>query len=1465
MKTALNRRMWGFILLYILLYSLSLVWNSRGLFVWITPVAPLSACIACCLLYRYMSLFRGAVVWIAAGLLLWVVNDLLWITAPYALNPDFLKGTAAENTRLVMAGIVKLLLIAGMFRCYLVNIRGVARLHMLLDQLMSLACVSGALWFLYGEGHISQLAAMEPEAMLDLLLTVSPLVMLSLLILVWAYMERESRTVCFFLLLGGLALCNLGDLFIHFYDGGVQAAGMDAVYKAGLMAIAASVPAVMSFPPKALPRESGVWGLGDPTLPPSLLYLLFPLLVLGFHGFSLMSVLFFALLFLVYLSVRLYGKQIRTVRRMLAREKEYNDRLRLYEDVIEQLPLSIMIFDTEGRIEYVNPYYSEVTGFAAEEVVGRRPIELCGRMSRQAFYYDLWEKVCLKGSWQGELTNVKKSGEEYDESVLISAIRDGEGRMAHFVGIKEDVSEYKRVRRELSDQLYFTSQLIDSIALPLYYLDINGDFLGCNLAYTEAFGAHEEELLGLNARAIRTISAEHYEMLKGMWEEVRATDYVVTRLVENMEYADGTRRDVLYSVSGYRRSDGAVGGFLGIITDISALADKEREIASNRNFLNVLINHIPSMIYVKNAETLSYEMANSGLLQAYGLTAEAFQGMTDFDLFPAERAKRFREVDRRVLTEGQLYSEIEVEGDAGGGDAVRYVRTSKLPILGTDGKPQFLLGLGEDITESVEKEEKLKRALQLAEEATAAKSQFLANMSHEIRTPMNAILGMAHLALKTDLSPRQRGYISKIHNAGTSLLGIVNEILDFSKIEAGRLELEEIPFHPADVLARAFELFSQAAYDKGLELSFDLAPAVPLMLSGDPLRLGQVMTNLVGNAVKFTDRGEIAVRIESGGIVDHRIKLRISVSDTGIGMSKEQVSRLFHAFTQADSSTTRKYGGTGLGLAISRRLVEMMGGNLWVESEPERGSRFTFTAWFGILSSETGGQRMLPAGPRPLKMLVVDRNPGARERMAKALESFGCNVATAAGAAEAVEVLENGSGERFDAVFLDERADDSGGSGTVRRIKRHSERRPSPAVVLMTSRDREEWLDPADTARVDEILFKPVNPSALFDTIMLLFGQGRGRLLHSVSPDSNLGLAGIKVLLAEDNEINQQIAAELLRGQGIEVEIAGNGAEALARFEEMPPDDPYRLVLLDLQMPVMDGYEAASRIRARSCSVPIIAMTARTLPEERERCLMLGMNDHIAKPIDPDILFGAIRRWVPGGTKAVPEPRVLRESASGFGTGALGMLATAGLDTAGGLRRAGGRTELYRSLLLQYAENQLGIVEAVSAAFRAGDRTEAGRLVHNLKGVSGNIGATDIREQTALLGRELSADKSGALTEALLLRLEESALHLSHRIRAAFGGELGEASASLYPAEETGSGQNEQERLGLLTALLRDSDSEAVAVYASLRSWLRERVGPEGETELDRAVRTFEYDRALELLERTPVAAGLLKKEDSDG
>jgi signal transduction histidine kinase/DNA-binding response OmpR family regulator/HPt (histidine-containing phosphotransfer) domain-containing protein len=794
----------------------------------------------------------------------------------------------------------------------------------------------------------------------------------------------------------------------------------------------------------------------------------------------------------------------------------------------------------------------------------------------------------------------------------------------------------------------------------------------------------------------------------------------------------------------------------------------------------------------------------------------------------------------------------------------------------------------EDISIRKQQEVELKIARDKAQEAAQTKSDFLANMSHEIRTPMNAIIGLSNLVQKTELNPRQRDYVQKIHQSGKHLLGIINDILDFSKIEAGKLTVEKIDFSLQSVLDNVLTLVAEKAHAKGLELIFNIAADVPQRLVGDALRLSQILINYANNSVKFTDKGQIEIVLRIDERKDDELQLYCAVRDTGIGLTPDQIKLMFQSFQQADSSTTRKYGGTGLGLSIAKKLAELMNGTVGVESVAGEGSTFWFTGWLGV-SHQAPHYRNPVHNLRAKRILVIDDNEAASIVLVDLLEHMGLEVMAAASGEAALECIQQQAvvGKPFELLLIDWQLSGIDGVETARRIKELNI--PLAHMVMVTGYDTDSLLPLAAAIGINQVLLKPVNPAKLAEALMSFYAndaqphslglepQGKS-LLELVS-----SIAGSNILLVEDNEINQLVATELLAEGNVTVEVANNGKEALDMILARPTH--WDVVLMDMQMPVMDGVTATIEVRKTISAeqLPIVAMTANAMVQDKEKCMAAGMQDFVTKPIDPDILWETLLRVI--RPKAKIQETIVLTKVSQIGSNATvsssavvvanlnatnaaaSVLAKAtvatpsvltpvvpvvieqfvlptgiqGLDSALGLRRVSGKIVLYETILRKYIAGQATVVDELRAAVENQDFELAKRLAHTTKGVSGNIGATEVQDIAAEIEAGL-----GEGVDAVVILDQLTVLH------SALAPLLQSLAACLPQDAKTVAVTIDREKLAELRAQLTDflkaDDSQAADLFEEHAS-LFKAAWPEQFKSLETDLKNFDFDQAFQTLE----------------
>jgi|GEM_PF-1623990 len=989
-------------------------------------------------------------------------------------------------------------------------------------------------------------------------------------------------------------------------------------------------------------------------------------------------------------------------------------------------------------------------------------------------------------------------------------------------------------------------------------LDAEGNVTSCNRAASRLFGHDEATARGQSLTALLGWPVQRRDLP----ENDVAQEHV-------LRHQDGTLLDVEASVSPIRADDGSLLGRAVILRDIRPQKAQQATILQLNATLERQVQERTAQLeatatlqraVVDQAGYAIIATDAQGTITLFNPEAERLLGYSAREMIgqhtPAVLHDAAELGARAAALSAQLGLEIApglpffAASTAGGhsyeaewtylckGGERLPVRLKVSPLPGVNGAGGGFLAIAIDQREALSRRQAMQQARELAEAASQAKGQFLANMSHELRTPMNAILGMLQLLRRTQLNYLQADYAGKAETSARMLLGIVNDVLDFSRIEAGKLVLEEQPFALDELLRELGVVLSAAIGGRDLELLFDIEPGVPMRLMGDAMRLRQVLLNLGGNAVKFTESGEVVLRVRRVVDAQGLGHLEFTLRDTGIGMTAAQCERVFNSFEQAETSVARRYGGTGLGLAISQRLVHLMGGALTLESEPGVGSEFRFSLPLPAALEQPLRNALPTTDSAPLRILIVDDNASARQIAATLVRSFGWQPTLAEdgeAALRSVDALQ-GTGQRFDVVFIDWRMPGLDGWTVSERIRsRHGPGNP-PLIIMASAHGREALAQRLETEAsvIDGFLSKPVTASMLFDAVAdARAGVGAWWERNAMSP-ATARLLGLRVLLVEDNATNQQVARELLAAEGAEVAVAGGGREAVRLLTAHPKR--FDAVLMDLQMPDMDGYTATTRIRADLglVQLPIIAMTANALPSDRDACLSVGMVDHIAKPFDIDQLVQCLlhhARLPTDKTPAVAEVLTAPELHNDFERA---------------LARFGNRSNLFARQARSFRQEQQPTLERLADALRRHDPQAAAAEAHGLRGAAALLGAEPLAEAARWLELALLGSGDTALPfEEAVRRLE--ALRLVHAEAClALEAEADRLQPLLQGAEQPGTATPRPAEFAQLLECLAVNNMRAVSFYPLCRDWLRQQY-PEQLDDMDAAIHRLDFAALLKL------------------
>jgi PAS domain S-box-containing protein len=1154
-------------------------------------------------------------------------------------------------------------------------------------------------------------------------------------------------------------------------------------------------------------------------------------------------------------------RALRAVKRVSLEMADSEARFRLLSQTV---PIGVFEIDTHGVFSYANERLLGIFGLQRGQNLDWT--QLVHADDREAVAAQWRDAMVHRRDMDAEFRIQLPSGSQRQVRANAKLRLNEAGEPSGYVGTVEDVTELRRQQDALRTSRAFLDRTGRLAGVGGWEVDLNDKRLfwsdeTCRIHGLEAgYKPSREESLAFYTPEARPVILQAVEraVSKGegfdleLPQQLRDGRKIWVRVVGSVEYEDG-------------RATRLVGAFQDVTERVNErLALKEAhtlmQLATDSGGIGV-------WDYDLVQGSLKWD---AWMYRLYGQAPSEQAGPYDLwarHLHPDDRAASELHLQEAIAGRRPFATEFRIIWADG---SVHHIRGSALIMRDETGRALRMVGVNWDTTEQHRIEAELREAKQVAEAASKSKSEFLANMSHEIRTPMNAILGMLTLLRKTQLSERQADYAGKTEGAARSLLGLLNEILDFSKVEAGKMTLDPQPMHFDQLLRDLSVILSANVGAKKLELVFDIDPALPRELVADAMRLQQVLINLTGNAIKFTEQGEVVLAIQVLQQDADSVRLRIAVTDTGIGIAPENQARIFTGFTQAEASTTRRFGGTGLGVAISQRLVGLMGGELTLHSELGRGSCFEFTLTLARADSSQL-QPAQSAANTQRRALVVDDNDCAREVLARMCESLGWAVDLAVSGEQALARLQ-AQGASYQALFIDWQMPGLDGWQTISRIRELGLAGAAPVIVMVTAHGREQLAQrsEADQAMLDAYLVKPVTASMLFDAVAdvlaekeRLPNQPRARREQASRPAEPQRLAGMRVLLVEDNLNNQQVAAELLRGEGAAVQIAGDGQQALTATAG--DASAFDVVLMDLQMPVMDGFAATRHLREVQGlrSLPIIAMTANAMSSDRDACLAAGMNDHIGKPFDLDELVRVLRQHggrmgAGAGSSEYSNGKRMLEISPALHQAA----AVAAVDLPAALQRMGGKPAVYARMLRNFTVDLLALQTQLREYLAQADATAAARLMHTLRGVAATLGAGQLADQAGLAERTLmdamAADsESAGVAHAVLLACVENACvamacalpGLTELLRV-MQEDAGEAAAPAGAKMASLAQMPAAEQAGLALSLsdlllrLQDSDMEAVQFMSALQTRYAAALG-ERLRLMDEALGRLDFEAAI--------------------
>ncbi|TWU33630.1 Signal transduction histidine-protein kinase BarA [Novipirellula aureliae] len=1015
--------------------------------------------------------------------------------------------------------------------------------------------------------------------------------------------------------------------------------------------------------------------------------------------------------------------------------------------------------DRQGHIHFANDHFCQMIGRSKDDIVGKTDFDLFHDKAAQASV-ELDQKVMANGQSQHviEAHHFVDGTCRYIEVLRRPTFRD-DGNINGIEVICWDITDQKTLESKWKQSDFLLDTLLKNVPDAIYFKDQKSRFIRISNALARIF------CLSDPADTIGTTDADFFgdEHARGAFNDERKimeTGEPLIAQIERENYAD--REDTWCSTTKLPLYDpnGKIIGTFGISRDVTKEIRAEQELAHERDLLKTITTNIPDLIYIKDRHG-RFVTGNAALLEHFGLeSVDELVGKTDYDFLPTQMACNSVADDQIVMRSCEPMLAQEEASQRTDGTEI-WLSTTKVPLCNDEGNATGMVGIGRDITRRKRADEELRAAKDAADAANRAKSEFLANMSHEIRTPMNGIIGMTELLSATSLNDEQREFLGLVQESAASLLRLLNDILDFSKMEAGRMELEEVEFNLRDCIGKAIKLLTLKADEKGLELLGRIDPSIPNELIGDPGRLRQIIVNFVGNAIKFTNHGEVVVDVNPQEFNDDSVRLHVTIRDTGIGIPIEKQKQIFEKFSQADASTTRQFGGTGLGLTISSRLIELMDGRVWVESQPGLGTTFHFQIRLGIVADQTPRQPTELSRLAGMHVLVVDDNSTNRRILQEILMQWHMRPVLAEDGRRGIDIVTQAKEDRepFGMILLDYHMPEMDGMEFAKKLKADCDGAYGPIIILSSSMS---GLDPPTLKElgVKRYMTKPVIASELLEAVLGVMGFADAKATVEAEPEMQPQTPR-KILLVEDGVVNQRVARGFLDKWGHQVSIAINGREAVEKVKA----ESYDLILMDIQMPELNGFEATAQIREMEKETSqhryIVAMTAEAMKGDRERCINAGMDDYVSKPFDLKDLRRVIdesakfeqhanrpnresNKMVEENTEADEQPT--KDADNGFQWEQL-------------LKNCGGDETLLLGISEAYIDEAIDLLSQMRKAIESDDRKTLSRTAHTLKGASGYFGIEAINEAIELFESVIGAGNPTKIQEAFA-QVEEHCLRL---------------------------------------------------------------------------------------------------------